>query len=1324
MPTQLDSRQVKKRIALPKLGSAAGATVESILDKINIEVDSPLRLAASTTPDALLNFAATLISAADLANEVVSPVKKQIFSTLAASTINFQTQAVSNAAYFDITWPTPNVVGRFRYAAFTLIGSGKIKVLFSAEATSEALLSNPGALFVAGGLPIGYVALECTSTSGFFKTAGSATNIIENAKIYRLAAGGGASSSSSGSAGGGGELVDLLFNIQYNDSFVNIPDGTTTVDVSAGFTDPSLHDVANELFRISYDASKTVSATGTAVTISSAPTFTVKIGDIINIPGTDSPKKITAVASQTSVTVESAWTVNPAAAACNISQAIHTQDLNAFTAGGTGLAASSQYSGNIDEIMIGYEDTTTLGDIIPDFGSAAVIAFSASSDSTNWTTAAQRVASLSSQELASVLPTSSTQLRLRFFSNATSGSGSVNLLAYKVFFQKVTGGQIGSTYNTAFARPTTGLFQNVSHSVVGGKSRFQFTFGYPRGNNSGEASGSALEVYANGQRVPRFVSGITPTTEAYFTEDSGSVITMDTDYSAAGIDFQFVVNTPVIDSNTNNTTQIASQGDSLDQKLDAEVVATYVTPVNGTPAAGQFRSDITNRASMVDLSNTLALQMGSYRIVTQDLYMLPAEAGSASQQVYGVVNDRFNQVRFVGGWTPQNALNGALILSDTSTTSYIEVVAWCTGLALLSLADSNTRNLVVSVDGGAEGSNLYVANLSSAQNNRGSATYAAITVASGLTLGYHTFRIRNNAAQNSLIMGFDILTETTSLRVASGSAVKGRYKNILSAIQTVTYNTGFESGTLGTRGGRALVYTKQDGTVGKSVFPTNAASAFLTSSDHTNEDMIRKVNWREFGANRSDDFSTLTGTGGSARAWTLDDNITTLVASNIIENVFSNVNGMNNLAPTNFFTFTWEGTGLDVMIVDSAAGSIDTTSVSIDGAANITLNATGVAQARKLMVCSGLPFGTHTAKFTTTVGGAARTYFTDFLIYQPKKPALPAGAIEIGEYNINADYVASATSLVGVVPTGTVRNMISTRGAVFTGTWASPSVSAASYSSGQTMNTTTSGSTVSFSFFGTGFEWRAIASAGTTNNASLTVDGASNLSGFTTSLVQASSGMTFTAATGVLAGTNAADNLFRVQVSGLALGWHTLKWTTNSAVAFWADVVDVICPTYMVNSNTPYDVQNTLLGGSAIGDLRKFNKRDIIQGNSVNIVQAFGIASSPTSSSTSFVPVPDMNGTIKVAKNKIRISFTITFSNNNAPADNAFQVFVDGIPVGTDVNQAALVVNNSVHAHDSLVVNVGPGAHNVMLKWKTSAGTMTALGARRSLLIEEVTGDI
>ena len=192
--TKPDSRQIKKRSALPRLGTAANATVEAILDKVNVDANYPLRLAASDTPDARLNFSSSSVVSADSANEIVSPVKKQIFPSLSSPWINFQTQAVSNAADFDIVFPVTNTVGRFRQAGFTLISSGKIKVLFSDEALTEGALPNAGALFVSGGLPIGYVVLECTSTSGYFKTAGSASSIIENAKIFRFGSGAGGGS--------------------------------------------------------------------------------------------------------------------------------------------------------------------------------------------------------------------------------------------------------------------------------------------------------------------------------------------------------------------------------------------------------------------------------------------------------------------------------------------------------------------------------------------------------------------------------------------------------------------------------------------------------------------------------------------------------------------------------------------------------------------------------------------------------------------------------------------------------------------------------------------------------------------------------------------------------------------------------------------------------------------------------------------------------------------------------------------------------------------------------------------------------------------------
>ena len=191
--TRPDSRQIRKRSALPRLGAPADSTVETILDQINIEVDSPLRMTASVVPNAILNFSSSQLTAADSAKKAVSPVKKQVFASLTSPTINFQTQALSNAADFDIVFPA-STVGFFRHVGFTLIGSGKIKAIFSSETATEGALPNPGAFFVNGGLPIGYVTLECTNVAGYFKTAGSATNIIENTKIFRFGSGAGGGS--------------------------------------------------------------------------------------------------------------------------------------------------------------------------------------------------------------------------------------------------------------------------------------------------------------------------------------------------------------------------------------------------------------------------------------------------------------------------------------------------------------------------------------------------------------------------------------------------------------------------------------------------------------------------------------------------------------------------------------------------------------------------------------------------------------------------------------------------------------------------------------------------------------------------------------------------------------------------------------------------------------------------------------------------------------------------------------------------------------------------------------------------------------------------
>lgn len=206
MASKHDLRQSQAKTQnFKQLGTVVGADLGSIVDKINTEFNSPLKLAATfPTANAVLNFETSIVDTGDGAKESLSPIKSQIY-TIAASTVNFQTQATSGAT-FIITWPT-NTIGFFRNVGFTLLGNGNIQALFSTEAATQGALPNPGALFVKSGVALGYVALEATSATAF-KTAGSATNIIENASIYRFATG-------SGGGSGTGDANSFTENLKH-----------------------------------------------------------------------------------------------------------------------------------------------------------------------------------------------------------------------------------------------------------------------------------------------------------------------------------------------------------------------------------------------------------------------------------------------------------------------------------------------------------------------------------------------------------------------------------------------------------------------------------------------------------------------------------------------------------------------------------------------------------------------------------------------------------------------------------------------------------------------------------------------------------------------------------------------------------------------------------------------------------------------------------------------------------------------------------------------------------------------------------------------------
>jgi len=727
---------------------------------------------------------------------------------------------------------------------------------------------------------------------------------------------------------------------------------------------------------------------------------------------------------------------------------------------------------------------------------------------------------------------------------------------------------------------------------------------------------------------------------------------------------------------------------------------------------------IVNRAKMVDLSSDLGVRMGIERIPVQQIMRVDGETGPNGEAVWKPVNDKYDQIRFVGGWPNKNINNatGQYNQATNNATDFIEISFYGTGLNLLVYTGSSTYTAVVSVDGGLE-TTWYPAN-ASASSVLASRNYSAnsiMSVSSGLTLGLHTAKIRSADLTNGLVVyGFEILNESSSLTIASGTSYVGA--SVLKNLTTTTssYNSGFESGSLGTKGGHVVVYQKSDGSIGKAVTPTDTSSATLTSANHANEEVTRVYNFREFGAGRADDFSTLVNSA-SARAFTLDDGTTTLVASSAQSayNTYVSEGETIRMSTSSFITITFVGTGLDVsMFAGSIARDVD---VSIDGAANVNLAlASGFAGIKK--VVSGLSYGTHTVKFTQT--SANNPGFQSFIVYAPKKPSIPSGAVELADYFVMGDYaVVSGLSTAAdreKMATGVLRKY-SLREAVYAGTWNAITIDTSNFVQGQNISSTTSGASVTYTFFGTGCEWRTRYNSGTAVNTTFTLNG-NSLTTYSavTGLVTGVTGLTFSSA-GSLTGTTGGgvSSPAALRISGLPLGIYTLKITNNNTTDLYPESLDIITPIHTPKFNSPFTVQNTLsVGSQGINDGRKFGSQLPV---ARNVAQAVGVINSPSTTSTTNIPAPDMSTTIKTSGNPIKISF---FAPVNSTNNIGFIVYVDN--VARTEGYANTFSGNNNTASFSCCIPVSAGFHKIDIYWTTATGTGTMYYITRTLTVEEI----
>ena len=723
---------------------------------------------------------------------------------------------------------------------------------------------------------------------------------------------------------------------------------------------------------------------------------------------------------------------------------------------------------------------------------------------------------------------------------------------------------------------------------------------------------------------------------------------------------------------------------------------------------------ITNRAQIPDFSKDLKPRMGIERIPVQSLYVIQNEFGPNGEQVSGITNDTFNQIRLVGGtWLNLNNSQGPRIATDSGSTAgaFVEISFYGTGLNLLFGSGVGGGDIRASINGGTEGANLIAPTLSTVLNSRNYAINYVIPVVSGLTLGSYTVRLR--AAVNGFtfdVNGFEVINASANIVTTPGSSIFNGKRLSLPTLNSSSYNSGFETGTLGTKGGRVLVYQKTDGTIGKAVTPTNASTAFLTAADHTNEDIVRFYNFREFGAGRADDFAILQAQRNAA--FTLDDGTTTLVGFAV--GASTNIN-IDYLGPgtSGYAVFTFVGTGVDLRFASSAL--IASYTYSIDGgtAVNMPFPTTGI---NNVKIASGLPYGTHIVRIAITAYTSGSGGMLGFTVYQPKKPTLPSGAIELADYNIMADYVGvanTATADNSTIGSGVLRKM-NIREFNYVGTWAMNAFGGFMQApSAWTATTSTIGSYYEYTFFGTGVE--LLTSFGSTGTAhTVQIDGVNYTGAAIAKSINSSSTWTPGTATWVLGGLGGS----RLQITGLALATHTIRITrttaTDTTLPF---AIDVITPIHSTKSNGPTILQNTLnVGSQGISDLRKLAtpKRKLA-------AQSRAITANPGYTGTVFTPIPDMSVIVNpTSACELEIFYSISLVTSVNGQAGQFQVYINGVAVSQIFIISTANTTLQQVATDSFSIPVTAGTHIVQVYWNANVGGNTVGAFARTLKVKEV----
>lgn len=738
-------------------------------------------------------------------------------------------------------------------------------------------------------------------------------------------------------------------------------------------------------------------------------------------------------------------------------------------------------------------------------------------------------------------------------------------------------------------------------------------------------------------------------------------------------------------------------------------------------------TQIVGRASIPDLANDFRASLGIERIPVQQIMLLQNEFGPEGQPVYSALNDTRGLIRFVGaGWINFQGVYGQFAYT-TTVGDYFELTVYGTGLNFLTQINTDARDASVTIDGSLiRASGVYPGATSSfilGNRNYNPNQVLPLTTTS-LSLGLHTIKV-TCLSNNLNTMGFEILNANASglvnINPGSGYYRGKKFKN--TAADSILYSTG----VTGTKGGRIVRYFTDTDTMAEAFQAVDASIAYLTNANHANEEVARTYHWREFGAGRSDDFSLLATSPAVDRAFTLEDGVTTLVGYQVL--TVSPATGFpENLSPVannSYVTLTFVGTGLDILRNDAGGPAVaGSYALYVDGISRGNLSNSGSPTPRIEKLCSGLPYGTHTVKIFATSVVIYNFGIHQFIVYQPKKPSLPAGAVEVADYNVMATFdgttATGTTSADNIqMPVGVLSKMCS-REFVYVGAgWLTSAMSPLNLG-GIFIYTSNNSQPFQYTFSGTGISLLLQTSGSTAYDFTVTIDGALNATGVARANASNLTGGSYrSTAVG-------STQPVRVEFTGLSMGAHTIVVTCTSGAVLIVQALHIITPIHTHKSNLYADLQNTLpVGSQSLMDSRSVSPQPAALSAPKAWAQAVGVTSGPTTtaSMTSPVPLPDLSCTIKTSGGNLDIRFfTQLYTSGSSGYEMRCFAYVNGVAVNPLMQGSNLAAGNGgILMSGSWLVPVAPGIHKVDIYWgiQSGGGTLTATGTNRILTVIE-----